>query len=41
MEIAFGKDLAQSHDFTLPEFKNRPLLKRVAEYLFLPFRSQL
>jgi cardiolipin synthase len=41
MEAAFEKDLAQSREYTLQEFRNRSLWERVTEYLALPFRSQL
>ena len=41
MEEAFGKDLTQSREYTLEQFKNRALGERVTEYLAIPFRSQL
>ncbi len=41
MEEVFEKDLAQSREYTLEEFKNRSLWERVTEYLAIPFRSQL
>lgn len=41
MEAVFEKDLAQSREYTLDEFKNRSLWERTTEWLMLPFRSQL
>jgi cardiolipin synthase A/B len=41
MEAVFEKDLAQSREYTLSEFKNRSLWERTTEWLMLPFRSQL
>jgi cardiolipin synthase A/B len=41
MESIFGKDLAQSRQYTLSEFKNRSLWERATEWVMLPFRSQL
>jgi cardiolipin synthase len=41
METVFEKDLAQSREYTLREFKNRSLWERTTEWLMLPFRSQL
>ncbi|MFN2541146.1 MAG: phosphatidylserine/phosphatidylglycerophosphate/cardiolipin synthase family protein [Chthoniobacterales bacterium] len=41
MENFFEKDLAQSREYTLDEFKKRSLWERVTEWLALPFRSQL
>ncbi|MEY2526488.1 MAG: cardiolipin synthase [Verrucomicrobiota bacterium] len=41
METMFEKDLAQSREYTLREFKNRSLWERTTEWLMLPFRSQL
>ncbi len=41
MEEAFEKDLAQSREYTLQEFRNRSLWERITEYLAIPFRSQL
>jgi cardiolipin synthase A/B len=40
MEKAFEKDLAQSREYTLAQFKNRSVWERVTEWLALPFRSQ-
>ena len=41
MERSFAKDLAQSREYTLEEFKKRSLWERTTEWLMLPFRSQL
>jgi cardiolipin synthase A/B len=41
MEEAFERDLAQSREYTLEEFKQRSLWERVTEFLMIPFRSQL
>jgi cardiolipin synthase len=41
MEAAFEKDLQQSREYTLQEFKNRSWWERFTEWLMLPFRSQL
>jgi cardiolipin synthase len=41
MEMAFEKDLAQSREYTLEEFKNRSWWERTTEWLMTPFRSQL
>jgi cardiolipin synthase len=41
MEAAFEKDLQQSREYTLQEFKNRSWWERTTEWLMLPFRSQL
>ena len=41
MEAVFEKDLQQSREYTLREFKNRSLWERTTEWLMLPFRSQL
>ncbi|CAN5630637.1 phospholipase D-like domain-containing protein [soil metagenome] len=41
MEEAFERDLAQSREYTLEEFKNRSLWERTTEFLAIPFRSQL
>jgi hypothetical protein len=41
MEAAFEKDLTQSREYTLEEFKNRSWWERFTEWLMLPFRSQL
>jgi cardiolipin synthase len=41
MEATFEKDLAQSHEYTLQEFKSRSWWERTTEWLMLPFRSQL
>ncbi len=41
METMFEKDLAQSREYTLEQFKNRPVWERTTEWLMLPFRSQL
>ena len=41
MEAMFEKDLQQSREYTLQEFKNRSWWERTTEWLMLPFRSQL
>ena len=41
MEAIFEKDLEQSREYTLQEFKNRSWWERTTEWLMLPFRSQL
>ncbi|MEY2556754.1 MAG: cardiolipin synthase [Verrucomicrobiota bacterium] len=41
MEASFEKDLQQSREYTLQEFKNRSWWERTTEWLMLPFRSQL
>ncbi len=41
METSFEKDLEQSREYTLQEFKNRSWWERTTEWLMLPFRSQL
>lgn len=41
MEAAFEKDLKQSREYTLQEFKQRSWWERTSEWLMLPFRSQL
>jgi cardiolipin synthase len=41
MEAVFEKDLRQSREYTLQEFKKRSLWERTTEWLMLPFRSQL
>jgi cardiolipin synthase A/B len=41
MEKAFEKDLQQSREYTVEEFKNRSWWERTTEWLMLPFRSQL
>ena len=41
MEASFEKDLRQSREYTLQEFKNRSWWERTTEWLMLPFRSQL
>jgi cardiolipin synthase len=41
MEAMFEKDLQQSREYTLQEFKDRSLWERTTEWLMLPFRSQL
>jgi cardiolipin synthase len=41
METVFEKDLGQSKEYTLQEFKKRSLWERTTEWLMLPFRSQL
>ncbi|CAN5301661.1 phospholipase D-like domain-containing protein [soil metagenome] len=41
MEEVFEKDLAQSREYTLEEFRSRSLWERFTEWLMLPFRSQL
>jgi cardiolipin synthase len=41
MEATFEKDLEQSREYTLQDFKNRSSWERTTEWLMLPFRSQL
>jgi cardiolipin synthase len=41
MEAIFERDLQQSREYTLQEFKNRSCWERTTEWLMLPFRSQL
>jgi cardiolipin synthase A/B len=41
MEASFQKDLSQSREYTLEEFKKRSWWERATEWLMLPFRSQL
>ena len=41
MEAIFQKDLANSKEYTLQDFKNRSLWERTTEWLALPFRSQM
>jgi cardiolipin synthase len=41
MEETFEKDLAQSREYTLRQFKDRSLWERTTEWLMIPFRSQL
>jgi cardiolipin synthase A/B len=41
MEATFEKNLQQSREYTLQEFKNRSWWVRTTEWLMLPFRSQL
>jgi cardiolipin synthase len=40
-EAVFEKDLAQSREYTLEDFKKRSWWERMSEWLMLPFRSQL
>jgi cardiolipin synthase len=41
MEEMFEKDLRQSKEYTLQQFRDRSLWERITEELMLPFRSQL
>ncbi|MBA3963120.1 MAG: cardiolipin synthase B [Chthoniobacterales bacterium] len=41
MEAIFEKDLAQSKEYTLQQFKSRSLWERTTEWIALPFRSQM
>jgi cardiolipin synthase len=41
MEAVFEKDLLQSREYTLQEFKNRSWWERFTEWVMLPLRSQL
>jgi cardiolipin synthase len=41
METTFEKELEQSREYTLQDFKNRSWWERTTEWLMLPFRSQL
>ena len=40
-EGIFEKDLRESREYTLEDFKKRSLWERTSEWLMLPFRSQL
>jgi cardiolipin synthase len=40
MESVFEKDLAQSREYTLEDFRKRTLWERAIEWLTIPFRSQ-
>jgi cardiolipin synthase A/B len=40
MEAVFEKDLAQSREYTLEDFKKRTLWERASEWFAIPFRSQ-
>ena len=40
MESVFEKDLTQSREYTLEDFKKRTWWERVTEWLMVPFRSQ-
>jgi phosphatidylserine/phosphatidylglycerophosphate/cardiolipin synthase-like enzyme len=40
-EAMFEKDLRESREYTLEDFKRRSLWERTSEWLILPFRSQL
>jgi cardiolipin synthase len=40
MESVFEKDLAQSREYTMEDFKKRTLWERATEWLMIPFRSQ-
>ena len=41
MEKTFERDIAQSREYTLEEFRKRSLWERFTEWLAIPFRSQL
>jgi len=41
METVFEKDLRESREYTLQDFKKRSWWERTTEWLMLPFRSQL
>ncbi|MGI9113686.1 MAG: cardiolipin synthase B [Chthoniobacterales bacterium] len=41
MEEMFERDLGQSREYTLGQFRNRSWWERLTEFLALPFRSQL
>ena len=41
MEKTFEDDLRQCREYTLEDFKKRSLWERTAEWLAVPFRSQL
>ncbi len=40
-EAIFEKDLRQSREYTLADFKKRSRWERTTDWLMLPFRSQL
>ena len=41
MEAVFERDLQQSQEYTLEQFRNRSVWERTTEWLAIPFRSQL
>jgi cardiolipin synthase A/B len=41
MEEMFTRDLAQSREYTLDQFRQRSMWERATEFIALPFRSQL
>jgi cardiolipin synthase A/B len=41
LEEMFTQDLKQSREYTLEQFRRRPLWERTVEWLAYPFRSQL
>jgi cardiolipin synthase len=41
MEETFARDLSQSREYTLEQFRRRSLWERTVEWLAYPFRSQL
>ncbi len=41
MEAIFQKDLANSKEYTLQDFRNRSLWERTTEWVAFPFRSQM
>ena len=41
MEAIFEKDLKQSKEYTLQQFKERSLWERTTEWIALPIRSQM
>ena len=41
MEEMFTRDLTRSREYTLVQFRSRPLWERVSEFMALPFRGQL
>ncbi len=41
MEEMFTRDLGQSREYTLEQFRHRSVWERVTEFIALPFRSQL
>lgn len=41
MEEMFTRDLGQSREYTLAQFRSRSWWERTTEFIALPFRSQL
>lgn len=41
MEKMFTEDLKQTREYTLEQFRNRPLFERMTEWITVPFHSQM